>query len=107
MAEQAAPGDETDLRIGVLGPLLGTRGGIEFTAPHGRAGVLLAVLAVSVGQPVSCRRLAEVIWSDEPIATVPSQLHGVGAVRATAAARLSGWLRRAGGTAEVSLKLAA
>jgi DNA-binding SARP family transcriptional activator len=77
MAEEAAPADETNLRIGVLGPLLGTRGGIEFTAPHGRAGVLLAVLAMSAGQPVSCRRLAQVIWSDEPPVSVRASLHSL------------------------------
>ena len=77
MAERVAPADEMNLRIGVLGPLLGMRGGIEFTAPYGRAGVLLAVLAMSAGQPVSCNRLAEVIWSDDQPVSLRASLHSL------------------------------
>jgi DNA-binding SARP family transcriptional activator len=57
-------GDES-LRIGVLGPLMGTRGGATIGLPRGRAGVLLAVLAMSAGHPVSVGRLAEMIWPEE------------------------------------------
>lgn len=59
---------DAGLRIGVLGPLLGTRNGIEVRLPRGRAGVFLAVLAISGGHPVGSSRLAELIWSeDQPV----------------------------------------
>jgi DNA-binding SARP family transcriptional activator len=57
-------GDE-GLRIGVLGPLLGARDGSAVRLPHGRTGVLLAVLAMSAGHPVGVDRLAGLIWPEE------------------------------------------
>jgi DNA-binding SARP family transcriptional activator len=53
------------LCIGVLGPLSGTRGGIAVRLPGGRAGVLLAVLAMSAGNPVGTGRLAELVWPED------------------------------------------
>jgi DNA-binding SARP family transcriptional activator/tetratricopeptide (TPR) repeat protein len=57
--------DDPGLRIGVLGPLQGTRDGAAITMPRGRAAVLLAVLALSPGRPVGSARLAELIWDDD------------------------------------------
>ncbi|HEY2520882.1 MAG TPA: BTAD domain-containing putative transcriptional regulator [Streptosporangiaceae bacterium] len=57
--------DDPGLRIGVLGPLLGTRDGAAITMPRGRAAVLLAVLALSPGRPIGSARLAELIWDDD------------------------------------------
>jgi DNA-binding SARP family transcriptional activator/uncharacterized protein HemY len=57
--------DDPGLRIGVLGPLQGTRDGAAITMPRGRAAVLLALLALSPGRPVGSARLAELIWDDD------------------------------------------
>ena len=72
------------LRISVLGPLLVERDGAAITLPRGRAGVLLAVLAMSAGRPVSTGRLAGLIWdSDQPdhsrasLQTVVARLRGL------------------------------
>jgi DNA-binding SARP family transcriptional activator len=56
---------EQGLWIGVLGPLTGTLDGAVVKMPRGRCGVLLAVLAMSVGHPVGVNRLAELIWPEE------------------------------------------
>jgi DNA-binding SARP family transcriptional activator len=69
-------GDE-GLRIGVLGPLTGTRNGAEVGLPRGRAGVLLAVLAMSAGNPVGAGRLAELIWPEEQPQRVRASLHSL------------------------------
>ena len=53
------------LRIGILGPLIGTWDGAAISLPRGRVAVLLAVLAMSAGRPVSMRRLAELVWAEE------------------------------------------
>jgi DNA-binding SARP family transcriptional activator/tetratricopeptide (TPR) repeat protein len=66
---------DAGLRIGVLGPLLGTRDGAAVRLPGGRAAVLLAVLAMSGGRPVSSGRLTELIWSDELPKQVRASLH--------------------------------
>jgi DNA-binding SARP family transcriptional activator len=58
---------DAGLRIGVLGPLLVIRDGTPVMLPRGRTGVLLAVLAMSAGRPVSVGRLAGLIWDgDQP-----------------------------------------
>jgi DNA-binding SARP family transcriptional activator len=57
--------DDPGLRIGVLGPLQGTRDGAPISLPRGRAAVLLAVLALSPGRPIGSARLAELIWDDD------------------------------------------
>jgi DNA-binding SARP family transcriptional activator len=56
---------DSGLRIGLLGPLAGTRDGAVVRLPRGRPGVLLAVLAMSAGRPVGVSRLTELIWDDE------------------------------------------
>ncbi len=77
--------DDPDLRIGVLGPLQGTRDDVPITLPRGRAAVLLAVLALSPGRPIGSARLAELIWDgdDRPdrararLQTVVARLRGL------------------------------
>ena len=66
---------DTGLRIGVLGPLLSVRDGVAVRLPHGRVSVLLAVLAMSAGHPVSVGRLTELIWSEEQPERVRATLH--------------------------------
>src|ERR1700752_761908 len=73
------------LRIGVLGPLQGTRDGAAITGPRGRVGVLLAVLAMSPGHRVGGGRLAELIWDDDQPERARARLH-------TVVARLRGLL---------------
>jgi DNA-binding SARP family transcriptional activator len=65
------------LRIGILGPLLVERGGAAITLPRGRAGVLLAVLAMSAGRPVGAGRLGGLIWDTEQPAHARASLHTV------------------------------
>jgi DNA-binding SARP family transcriptional activator len=65
------------LRIGVLGPLLVERGGAAITLTRGRAGVLLAVLAMSAGRPVGAGRLGGLIWDTEQPAHARASLHTV------------------------------
>jgi DNA-binding SARP family transcriptional activator len=65
------------LRIGVLGPLLVIRDGAAITLPRGRAGVLLAVLAMSAGRPVGNGRLAGLIWDTDQPAHARASLHTV------------------------------
>lgn len=77
--------DDAGLRIGVLGPLLGIRDGVAVRLPRGRIGVLLAILAMSAGHPLSAGRLAELIWPDEQPERVRASLH-------TLVARLRGLL---------------
>jgi DNA-binding SARP family transcriptional activator len=71
------------LRISVLGPLLVERDGAAITLPRGRAGVLLAVLAMSAGRPVGAGRLSGLIWDTSQPAHSRASLH-------TVAARLRG-----------------
>ncbi|MBV9856380.1 MAG: tetratricopeptide repeat protein [Streptosporangiaceae bacterium] len=73
------------LRIGVLGPLLATRGGVAVGLSRGRTAVLLAALAMSAGHPVSAARLAELVWPDEQPEWVRASLQ-------TLVARLRGLL---------------
>jgi DNA-binding SARP family transcriptional activator len=65
------------LRIGVLGPLLVIRDEAEIRLPRGRAGVLLAVLAMSAGRPVGTGRLAGLIWDTDQPAHARASLHTV------------------------------
>ncbi|MGH3165475.1 MAG: AfsR/SARP family transcriptional regulator, partial [Trebonia sp.] len=75
---------ETGLRIGVLGPLLVIHDGTPVRLPRSRARILLAVLAMSAGQPVSAARLADMVWGDDQpehwrasLQTVAARLRGV------------------------------
>ncbi|MBV9855105.1 MAG: tetratricopeptide repeat protein [Streptosporangiaceae bacterium] len=68
---------EEGLWIGVLGPLAGTRDGAAVAMPRGRAGVLLAVLAMSAGQPVGVGRLAELIWGERRPEWVRPSIHNL------------------------------
>ena len=61
------------------------RDGAAIGLPRGRAGVLLAVLAMSAGRPVGTGRLTGLIWdSDQPaharasLHTVVARLRGLG-----------------------------
>ena len=65
------------LRISVLGPLLVERDGAAITLPRGRAGVLLAVLAMSAGRPVGAGRLSGLIWDISQPANSRASLHTV------------------------------
>jgi DNA-binding SARP family transcriptional activator len=73
------------LRIGVLGPLQASRGGMPVRLPRGRTAVLLAVLAMSAGHPVGAGRLAGLIWPEGQPRQVRPSLH-------TLVARLRGAL---------------
>ena len=65
------------LRIGVLGPPLVERDGAAIGLPRGRAGVLLAVLAMSAGRPVGTGRLTGLIWDSDQPAHARASLHTV------------------------------
>jgi len=60
-----------------LGPLLVIRDGAEVRLPRSRAGVLLAVLAMSAGRPVGTGRLAGLIWDTDQPAHARGSLHTV------------------------------
>jgi hypothetical protein len=77
----AAVTGDPRLRIGVLGPLLIIRDGAAIRLPRGRAGVLLAVLAMSAGRPAGTGRLAGLRTSAH---------HGL-ALEATVFSRLTGF----------------
>lgn len=75
---------DVGLRVGVLGPLAVTRDGATIRLRGSRMGVLLAVLALSAGQPVSTSRMARLIWDDDqperPLAslhTMVARLRGI------------------------------
>ncbi|HEX7162296.1 MAG TPA: AfsR/SARP family transcriptional regulator, partial [Trebonia sp.] len=53
------------------------RDGAAVTLPRGRAGVLLAVLAMSAGRPVSAGRLAGLIWDGDQPEHSRARLHTV------------------------------
>jgi DNA-binding SARP family transcriptional activator len=54
------------MAVGLLGPLQVSVGGRPIELPAGRLRALLAVLALSAGQPVSVDRLATAVWGGEP-----------------------------------------
>jgi len=64
-----------NLSVGLLGPLEVRRGELPVTMPRGRSGVLLAVLALSAGQPVSFEVLADHVWGEQLPQSAKASLH--------------------------------
>ncbi|WP_433795004.1 AfsR/SARP family transcriptional regulator [Actinoplanes sp. CA-252034] len=58
-------GDSDRLRVGLLGALRVTRGGVDLPIPGARLRGLLVRLAVAGGRPVAPGRLAEALWPGE------------------------------------------
>jgi DNA-binding SARP family transcriptional activator len=52
--------------FGLLGPLRVRMQGMDVPVPAPKQRVLLAALLLSAGQPVSCDRLAELVWDGTP-----------------------------------------
>jgi DNA-binding SARP family transcriptional activator/tetratricopeptide (TPR) repeat protein len=71
----AAVGDGGDLWVDVLGPLDVRAEGRPVAVPAGKSAVILAVLAMSAGQPVTVERLADHLWRDELPERVRGSLH--------------------------------
>ena len=53
------------LKVGVLGPFSVTRGEATLQVSRGRVRVLLALLAMSAGRPVSIDRMIALVWPEE------------------------------------------
>jgi DNA-binding SARP family transcriptional activator len=64
-----------DLLVGLLGPLEVRRDGFPVVAPRGRSGVVLAVLALSAGRPVSFEILADRVWGEQLPQSAKASLH--------------------------------
>jgi DNA-binding SARP family transcriptional activator/tetratricopeptide (TPR) repeat protein len=71
----AAVGDGGGLWVDVLGPLDVRAEGRPVPVPSGKSAVVLAVLAMSAGRPVSIERLADHLWRDELPERVRGSLH--------------------------------
>ncbi len=69
--------DRVAVRIGVLGPLSVWRGDQHLRLPAGRLRVVLAVLALHHGEPVSRDRLIDAVWGGRVPATAATQLQGI------------------------------
>jgi DNA-binding SARP family transcriptional activator len=67
-----------DMWVGVLGPLEVRAGGVCVAIPRGRLPVVLAVLALSAGRPVSPSVLADRVWGERlpqsPAASLQSHM---------------------------------
>jgi DNA-binding SARP family transcriptional activator len=63
------------LSVGVLGPLEVRRDGLLVVVPRGRSGVVLAVLALSAGRPVSFEVLADHAWGEQLPLSARASLH--------------------------------
>jgi DNA-binding SARP family transcriptional activator/tetratricopeptide (TPR) repeat protein len=59
-----------ETEYGLLGPLVVRRDGIAVPIPPGQQRVLLAVLLLRAGRPVSADELALILWGDAPLASV-------------------------------------
>lgn len=59
-------GDHRQIRIQLLGPVQAWCDGIEVALGSGQRKALLAVLALTAGQPLSRERLTAAIWGDYP-----------------------------------------
>ena len=64
-----------DLLVGLLGPLEVRRGGLAVVVPKGRAGVVLAALALSAGRPLSLELLADRVWGEQLPQSAKASLH--------------------------------
>jgi DNA-binding SARP family transcriptional activator/tetratricopeptide (TPR) repeat protein len=65
----------TDLFVGLLGPLEVRGGGFPVVVPRGRAGVVLAALALSAGRPLSLELLADRVWGEQLPQSAKASLH--------------------------------
>jgi DNA-binding SARP family transcriptional activator len=65
------------LRVGILGPLEASRDGMSLALPRGRTALLLAILAISAGQPVSVDRLGDLIWPEQQPERIRGSLHSL------------------------------
>jgi DNA-binding SARP family transcriptional activator len=65
----------TDLHVGLLGPLEVRRGGLPVAVARGRSRVVLAVLALSAGRPVSFGVLADSVWGEQLPQSAEASLH--------------------------------
>jgi DNA-binding SARP family transcriptional activator/tetratricopeptide (TPR) repeat protein len=74
-SDLAAPARRPDLRVGVLGPLTVRLGSAPVVVPGDRSAVIMAVLAMSAGRPVTVEALAERVWGDRPPERVRGSLH--------------------------------
>ncbi|WP_199926048.1 AfsR/SARP family transcriptional regulator, partial [Streptomyces sp. NRRL S-495] len=76
------------MELRVLGPIEAEADSRAVRLPGGRARVLLAVLAVHHGRPVTVERLTDALWGTEPPATARARVHAkVAALRRAAAER--------------------
>jgi DNA-binding SARP family transcriptional activator/DNA-binding CsgD family transcriptional regulator len=70
------PGDaDSDLRVGVLGPLRAWRGAAEIGLGPARQRALFAVLAVNAGRPVPRAELIAGVWGASAPASVEGSVH--------------------------------
>jgi DNA-binding SARP family transcriptional activator/tetratricopeptide (TPR) repeat protein len=63
-----------EMRYGLLGPLEVRRDGTELAIPAGQQRVLLAALLLRSGRPAEVDELGEMLWGDEPPASVRMSL---------------------------------
>ena len=63
------------LNIGLLGPLEVREGDRPIEVPRGRVRAMLAVLALSAGQPVPAEDLVDRVWGEERPADAQASLH--------------------------------
>jgi predicted ATPase/DNA-binding SARP family transcriptional activator len=61
--------------FGVLGPLIAQRDGVGVALPGQRPRVLLAVLLMNRGRPVTVDQLVEELWGEQAPASAPSAFH--------------------------------
>jgi DNA-binding SARP family transcriptional activator len=65
------------LRVNILGPLEASQDGTSLTLPRGRTALLLAILAMSAGHPVSVDRLGDLIWPEQQPERIRGSLHSL------------------------------
>jgi len=64
-----------NLSVGLLGPLEVRRDGFPVVVPGGRSRIVLAVLALSAGRPVSLDVLADRVWGEQLPRSAEASLH--------------------------------
>ncbi|GAA2530452.1 AfsR/SARP family transcriptional regulator [Winogradskya humida] len=64
----------TEVRLGILGPLVVTYGGVEVAITAGRDRTVLAMLILRAGRIVGVEELISAVWEDGPPATARAQL---------------------------------
>ena len=65
------------LEFAVLGPLAAQRDGSPVPLGGGRRALLLALLVIEAGRPLSRDRLIDELWGDDPPETAVTALHGL------------------------------